>query len=59
MDDHCLFGDICPVSNPDGYNGTVRSCETSDKVLKVERDKANITVKALHTKSPGDHNIAR
>ena len=59
MDDHRLFGNICPISNPDGYNGTIRSCETSDKVLKVERNKANIIVEVLlyFLKSLGDHNI--
>ena len=59
MDDHHLFGNICPISNPDGYNGTIRSCETSNKVLKVERNKANIRVKALYTKSLGDRDVVR
>ena len=45
MDDNRLFGHICPISHPDGYNGTIRSCETSNKVLEVERNKTNMTVK--------------
>ena len=61
MDDNRLFGHICPISHLDGYNGTIRSCETSNKVLKVECNKANITDKALlyTLKSLGNHVIVR
>lgn len=43
-DDDLLFDNVTAVSDHNGYNGTIRPCETSDKVFPLECNKTEMII---------------
>lgn len=46
-DDDLLLDNVTAVPDHNGCNGTIRPCETSDKVFSLERDKADMIIYCL------------
>lgn len=50
MDDYRLLGNIYTLPHPDGYDGTLRSCETGNKIYPLECNKADMIIQVImHT----------